>query len=253
MVANLEKIAENLEKIVEILEKSTIDPTQRYLTFISIVFGVFFAVWIVPLSNYFRGPPKDDIKTTLDTLWSLNMARGAVTFVMLVCLWWWYGTFIGNIAPAEGYWVFLFDFVTLCSFAVAFRMWDHRTLFPLVVFFAAGLMLARFGFAYQEIVAGSNAEIAVSFALGILAFFMLGAICALIGGLVVFKTALNTNSRIILNETSHDKILWKIVEYGILFLLVIGIGVTFHAVKITEGLPFETPIKPEVWMNKPGP
>lgn len=226
------------------------NPEQFYLVFISIVFGVFFAVWIVPLSKYYHGQPKTDIKTTLNILWTLNMFRGAVTFVMLVCLWWWYGTFIGHIAPAVGYWVYLYDFVTLCSFAVAFQMWNHQSVFPMMVFLAAGLMLGRFSFAYQNIEAGSNAQSAMWGAIVILAAFMLTAIASIIGAYNENRKAKkNSPASVSISDSLVD--IWASVEKSILALLVIGIGITFYAVWITEGPPFETPIEPEVWLNKP--
>ncbi len=129
----------------------TLEQSQWYLTFISIIFGVFIAVWIVPIARQYRDPDtKDGLKRTLETVWSAESGRAALMFIMLICLWWWYGTFLGRISPAVGFWTYMYDFISLCSFAIAFRMWYHRWLFPMVVFFAAGLMLVRFGFAYRS-------------------------------------------------------------------------------------------------------
>ena len=66
-----------------------------YVTFISIVFGVFISVWIQPLERdeiKERFPPKgvSDI---------LFLARGILMFAILICLWWWYAIFLGNIDP----------------------------------------------------------------------------------------------------------------------------------------------------------
>ncbi len=57
--------------------------------------------------------------------------------MMLVCLWWWYGIFIGKIDPAKGFPMFAYDFVSLGSFAIAFRVWPQPFAFPVTVFVAA--------------------------------------------------------------------------------------------------------------------
>ena len=79
--------------------------------------------------------------------------------------------------------------------------------------------------------------------------FLLMAMSALVGAAVAMGSIENGGN------TYYEGLqkVWSFVEYSILGLLVIGVGVTFYAVWITEGPSFETPVKPDVWMKKPGP
>lgn len=225
-----------------------LDPSQLYPTFISIVFGVFFAVWIIPLSKLYLDQPKDDLETTLSAMITLKSILGAEMFIILVCLWWWYGTFIGNIAPAHGFLAYLYDFISLCSFAVAFQMWSHRTLFPIVVFSAALLMLGRLWHAeYKIIEPTSPANDAVWYAIIGLFVFMAGAVLALISAAAGFQAAKGKKSGITFRTSIKN--IWGGVEIGVMILLVIGIVITFAAVSKTEGFELFKPIKPEVWMK----
>jgi uncharacterized membrane protein YozB (DUF420 family) len=218
-----------------------------YFNFISIVFGVFIAVWIEPITALFP-VQKVGVESTLEVLNSLETIRGALMFLMLICLWWWYGTLLGRVAPAVGFWSYMYDFISLCSFAVAFRMWNHPSLFPMVVFFAAGLMLLRFWMASKKVEPGSKAKSAMKGAIFGTLLFLIMAISALIGAAVAMGLMENGDSTC---YEGLQKVL-SFVEYSILGLLVIGIGVTFYAVWITEGPSFENPIAPKVWMKKPG-
>ena len=144
---------------------------EWYFVFISIIFGVFIAVWIEPVTALFPYTDGDvtdagasamastaapGFESTSIANFSGGFERlenrimtkevliGVIMFVILVCLWWWYGTFLGNLSPANGFWLYFYDFVTLCSFAIAFRLWYHPIVFPIIVVIAAALMLARF-------------------------------------------------------------------------------------------------------------
>ena len=102
----------------------------------------------------------------------------------------------------------------------------------------------RFGFAFDKIAAGSNAETAVQIAFGILVVFMLAAISAVVGGALAANLSGSGSSY----RQGLQKI-WPVVDRGTLILLILGIILTFVAVLITEGPPFSDPIAAEVWMN----
>lgn len=231
----------------------TPEQSEWYLTFISIIFGVFIAVWIVPIAKLYPEPPnaQDGLKRTLKTLLSADSGRAALMFIMLICLWWWYGTFLGRISPAVGFWTYMYDFISLCSFAIAFRMWDHRWLFPMVVFFAAGLMLVRFGYAYQSIVSGSDAQRAMLAAIVALALFIAVAGSAIILGFAAYRAAAAEyeSSPNITYFGSLGK-RWGWIENSVVGLLIVGIVATFYAVWTTEGPPFEEVREPSAWMVK---
>lgn len=111
-----------------------------YVTFISIVFGVFISVWVQPLEGELitaAFPPKD----LSDAVF---LARGILMFLILVCLWWWYAIFLGIVHPANGFLMYLYEFATLAIFAIGFRYWDQSYLFPASVFFGSSFMLVRF-------------------------------------------------------------------------------------------------------------
>lgn len=226
--------------------------SQWYLTFISIIFGVFIAVWIVPIARQYREPPdsQDGLKRTLMTLSSASSGRAALMFIMLICLWWWYGTFLGRISPAVGFWTYMYDFISLCSFAIAFRMWDHRWLFPMVVFFAAGLMLLRFGVAYRGIVSGSDAERAMLAAIVALALFIIVAGSALIGSIATYRAAAGENgANADVSYFGSLQKIWSWIEKCVVGLLIVGIIATFFAVYTTEGPPFGDVREPSAWMS----
>ena len=240
------------------MEMVTEAQSQWYLTFISIIFGVFIAVWIVPIARQYREPDDADdrdiqegLRRTLKTLSSASSGRAGLMFIMLICLWWWYGTFLGNISPAVGFWTYMYDFISLCSFAIAFRMCDHRWLFPMVVFFAAGLMLLRFGFAYQGIVSGSDAEKAMLAAIAALGLFILVAVSALVGSFSTYRAAAAENgaSADVTYFRSLGRI-WSWIEKGVVGLLIVGIIATFFAVYTTEGAPFGDVRDPSAWTGK---
>ena len=70
-----------------------------YLAFISIVFGIFISFWVQPLATLIdNGNTEQEL---INAFISKNSIRGLLAFLMLICLWWWYGTFLGRIAPAR--------------------------------------------------------------------------------------------------------------------------------------------------------
>lgn len=217
----------------------TEDQARWYLTFISIIFGVFIAVWIEPISALFLDTKQSgEIQKTFTILVSAEAGRGALMFIILICLWWWYGTFLGRVAPAVRFWAYLYDFISLSSFAVAFRMWTHPSLFPIVVSFAASLMLFRFVDAWRFTKDRSLARKAIMPAIGVLSLFMSGAVGA---------TLVSLGDSAKLQE-------WPVwVDGGVVGLLVIGILVTFLAVSITEGSPFMPLRSHKDWLRAPKP
>jgi hypothetical protein len=210
-------------------ERQLNDDQRWYLMFISIVFGVFISVWIEPIVQIFPplegGNPYLDMQNTIKLLFSMRTMTGAIMFIMLICLWWWYGIFLGSVAPARGFWAFLYDFISLCFFAVAFRMWSHPSLFPIIVSLASGLMLGRFFFAFKHTEAGSKRRKALTTALITLTLFLVGALSA--GAMVAI---------IGVSEFLTKK--WYIIQSGTLILLGFGIFATFVAVSMLEGYPF---------------
>ena len=149
-------------------------------------------------------------------------------FHILICLWWWYGIFLGRIDPARTFFKFGFDFLSLCSFAIAFRFWNNAQVSPFIVFFAAALMFLRFGFALVQSRKNRKATLALACALGILFCF------------IAFAAGMGFT--IYIFEVEISKVL-KIMEFGVMALLGMGIFITVIAVKITEGLAWSTPQK----------
>ena len=95
------------------------ETTELYMAFISIVSGVFMAVWLEPVARLF--PHELSPREVITRVMSRDGLRGSLIFLILLCLWWWYAWFLGQIDPARGFVLFAFDFVTLCAFAMGFR------------------------------------------------------------------------------------------------------------------------------------
>lgn len=228
-------------------KKTTIKETDLYFMFISIVFGVFIAVWIEPVTKLFpyealsygANPSIEAFEKIFVQLMSTEIRNGFIMFVMLVCLWWWYSVFLGNLSPGKGFWLYFYDFITLCSFALAFRLWHHPIIFPPIVVVAAGLMLGRFGgllFHVTEVRSNTRARHALWVALLVLGSFVLfggGIIAAPAFGDGPFKISLMEN--------------WSTYQGVVVWLLLVGIGATFLAVFITEGRPLKPPRGPLEW------
>lgn len=195
-----------------------------YLTFISIVFGVFISVWVQPLTTLFgNGKTEQEL---VNAFLSKDAIRGALMFHILICLWWWYGIFLGRIDPARTFFKFGYDFLSLCGFAIAFRFWDNAKVFPFIVFFAAALMFIRFGFALLRARNNRKAVWALGCALGILFCFIAFAAGM---GFTIFMFEINIDE------------IENIIEFGVMALLGMSIFITVIAVTITEGLAWNTP------------
>jgi len=200
--------------MVQEIPFSTKEINQSYLTFISIVFGVFISVWVSPITTllhlesdqleqpdliyFFHDPqssapafgknPQDvtteaytdqitrlkhkrmthvgvslpqkptAIKESFDTLkqlnnilghylkrlWNVKTLQGLLMFWIMICLWWWYGIFLGRVRPARGLILYGYDFITLGTFALAFRFWDHNVIYPVSVLLAGAMVWGRF-------------------------------------------------------------------------------------------------------------
>ena len=227
--------------------------------FISIIFGVFVAVWIEPVTALFphledfSNPTEGGLVATKITtsmvfddfgkqILTQEVLIGVVMFMILVCLWWWYGTFLGHTSPAKGFWLYLYDFITLCSFAVAFRLWYHPVVFPIIVVIAALLMLFRFGgvlFLVKDLNSTSRARKALHVAIGVLLAYVLV-------GIGVFVSPLLTTASSSEFMTTLIGI-WPFYQKVVISLLFVGIAATVSAVLITEGRPFKFPREPEEW------
>ena len=223
--------------------------TQLYFMFISIVFGVFIAVWIEPVTIIFPYSGVDATNPNFDVfierLWSVKMFIGITMFMMLVCLWWWYGSFLGYLSPAKGFWLYFYDFITLCSFAIGFRLWYHPIVFPMIVVIAATLMLIRFAgvlAVVDEVKSNTRGRAALRLAINVLLTFVLVSI-----GMVMQPIFQNSG-------TSYQERLannWEIYQFMVIGLLFVGIIATVLAVLITEGPPFKFPREPEEWSAEP--
>lgn len=196
-----------------------------YITFISIVFGVFISVWVTPL----EGKAISDAVPPKTFQHFLLLSRGVLTFLLLICLWWWYAIFLGNINPATGFLMYVFEFTTLAFFAVGFRYWDHPILFPSAVLIGATLMLLRFIFIVWEglVDVESKEWSALIIAIGTLVVyivFILGAFA------VTFVARLQVEQRL------------SIVHNVVTFLLFVGIVATMLAVDKAEGFAWGKPL-----------
>ena len=193
-----------------------------YVTFISIVFGVFISVWVEPMAGAAISKiSADDI--SLEAMFLL--ARGLLMFAILVCLWWWYAIFLGKIAPANGFLMFSYDFTSLASFAIAFRMWDTPKLFSITVFIGALMMLVRFVLAKNHVDKDSKEARGMKAAL-----FALGGFMSYFFG--VFSYAFGSGG---LSQ--------NVINYGVMVLLIVGIIATIYAVRQSEGWKWGEPLE----------
>lgn len=233
-------------------QKIEADQSGWYLIFISIIFGVLISVWIVPtgemLFDEAQGPSRyladfsaQDLNAVLSRLGGVDLIRGMLMFLILVSLWWWYGFFLAQIHPANGFPMYFFDFCSLCSFALAFRVWSDIYLFPLAVFLASTLMLIRFWFAKSHTRTRSNARHAIKVALLVLFMFLAAAMVATITVGFFFVMSNEEFSPGLL------RIAWDGMHAMVMILLIIGIGVTVYAVKSTEGLKWGKPKSIDNW------
>lgn len=237
---------------------------ELYFIFISIIFGVFIAVWIEPVSNIFNpiGGPNNAAEVPATSggtetsvtnfasafqiikaqILTKKMLIGSIMFFMLVCLWWWYAMFLGHLSPGRGFWLYLYDFVTLCSFVIAFRFWDHPIIFPIIVVIAASLMLGRFG-GVLALVHEVKPRTPAHSALWLAMFVLLAFVFIGIGMVVMPYFEQGEYLENLINK-------WAIYQGVVIMLLFVGVLVTIIAVLITEGLPFRFPREPSYWIKE---
>lgn len=226
---------------MERTEEDKKDDVRFYLIFISLVFAVFLSVWIVPIGKLFDipgGSPQD----VLDAFLSETNVQGVVMFAILVSLWWWYGKFLGQIDPATGFVMFAYDFVSLGSFAIAFRVWPQPIVFPAAVCFAALLMLIRFEFAngylkrqnYSRDCPARKAIRAANIILGL--FIVTSALSVLFAAYLAF----GAEDPLVLIK------FWSAIKWIVTALLIVSVGVTIYAAKITEEFGI---FAPHTWRN----
>jgi len=185
-----------------------------YVTFISIVFGVLISVWVQPFAELIKQNNGDSIS---EVLISSKALIGYLMLLILVCLWWWYGIFLGQISPANGFLMYLYDFVSLGTFAVSARLWfireDENFVFPIAVIVACILMAIRFCIVYKYSPEKSSERRAISAAL------------------VVVVAEI-----IFISGNYIDGFKPEVLNKLIIVLMFCGIMATFLAVLETEGM-----------------
>ncbi len=201
-----------------------------YVTFISIIFGVFISVWVEPMV---KQPIFGDNSLSLESI--LMLTRGILMFAILICLWWWYAIFLGKVEPADGFLMFSYDFSSLAAFAIAFRMWDIPKLFSVTVFIGAFAMFIRLIFAKRHVHKDSKEQKALKVAVGTLKGFMI----YFFGAFSVLNLLDAQSVKLsILGVTTTIPML---VNIGVMGVLVTGIAATISAVTKSEGLKWGNP------------
>ena len=214
---------------------------ERYLTFISIVFAVFISLWVQPIFTLYKDAMT--IREVSVVFFDWKTVQAVLIFNILICLWWWYGVFLGRMDPAHSFYKYGFDFMTFSSFAITFRNWDHVNVFPIVVIIASALMAIRFGLTLKNWendrgqTKPDSAKKALRRFLVVLGIYLLIATGAA-GVLLLDPSILATE------EGSFD----SKVGYGISVLLLIGISATISAVYLTEGMTWS---QPRAWYKPP--
>lgn len=217
--------------------------SEFYLLFISIVFAVFLSVWIIRIGELF--PPDAKDTEVWEAFFAAKNIIGVIMFMIMVCLWWWYGIFIGKISPASGFPMFAYDFVSLGSFAIAFRLWPQPYAFPVAVFVAALLMLVRFWILDQYVKRtweSCPARKALRAALVVLGLFLFASVAAFGGMLVLVLLVPDDTTNLVATS-------WVMIKWIVMCLLLIGIGVTVYAAKVTQGLEWGAPRPKEYWLG----
>lgn len=232
---------------------ASVQESKLYFIFISIVFAVILSMWIVPVGQLFSDSSASADKI-LEALYSKENFRGIVMFGVLVCLWWWYGIFIARIDPAVGFATFSYDFISLGSYAIAFRLWPNSLVFSFTIFLASTLMLGRFWYTEKKIrktdkAKKSMARKAIKQAIRVLRTIIAALFCAL--GTIIYLATFSDDEKL-------TDSLWSAVPGFFNFLVVcvlgLGIWVTFRAAQITEGFDvrdldsWRTPRPVEEWL-----
>ena len=209
-------------------------PTEKeftwYLTFVSIIFGVFISVWVEPIEYLV------DSKLSGDKEWwqlTIYVLVGLFMFGILICLWWWYGMFIGQIAPARGFQMYGLDFAALALFAFAANFWHKPIVFTGAEVLASIPMAYRFHKLRTLVRKGSNHQKALKSALKII----IGApIVILVLIAILMLPSLQTFVLPFLQPPLGFDVIEGIFGGIVICLMAMGIGVTIKAVQTTEGL-----------------
>lgn len=206
--------------------KSDFGDDSWYEKFVSIIFGVFIAVWIVP----FAAPvlTKENGESFVITHALDFSLRGLLMFLVLICLWWWYARFIGIISPARGFSLFTLDFITLASFALSFRFWSDDFAYPVTIIVGSILMFSRLSLLLLVIWKIKRIRWIV-----VAALVASGAIFA---GCTIFVVAIMYRG----SSESQEQI-WNDLGIIVTSLLFFGILVTLVAVYCTETLSVLSP------------
>ena len=203
--------------------------SDLYMIFVSIIFGIFIAVWLEPVVKLFS--PTESFAEIFEVIQTRAVLRGVLVFLMLIGLWWWYAWFLGHIDPSQTLWMFAVDFITLGAFAMGFRFWAHVQIFPIVVFVAAGLMLGRFSAAIKSTNSRSKERWALVLAVATLGIYAFGAGMAAAGSIFIYDGS----------DEMWNKI-WNWIDYGVMGLLFLGVVATALAAIKTEGMTWRKPL-----------
>jgi len=209
------------------------EDSKLYLIFISIIFAMLLSVWIVPVGMLFEkaGSEPEDV---FNALFSGENIQGIVMFGILICLWWWYAIFIGKLNPAVSFIMFSYDFISLGTFSIAFRLWLHPIVFPFTILIAALFMLGRFWYTKKTLQSDDrpddcSAMRAINSALIVLLTIIVSSLFSLF---VFVQSAFSLEDQRAAEPLFAHA--WIVARYSVTLFLIAGIGVTIHAAKITE-------------------
>lgn len=195
----------------------------RYMTLVSIAFAVFITVWVEPVPKVLEPlHAAHSIHGEAFARILLTMLLGGVTFLMLVCLWWWYAMFFPLFNMTGRLRTYVYDLVTFGCFAVAFKMWDQPSIFSFAVLISAGFIGVRFYFALSSIwnEAKDRDKLRRCFVLR----------CAL-GVVVAILIAAVVNLALSWGDSKHPNLIIIIM----LTVLALGVAVSFMGAMLIEG------------------
>jgi len=190
-----------------------------YLTLISLLFGVFISLWMDGLAKHGEMPDHPG-----------GLALGLLVLLVLVCLWWWYGVFLGRVSPANNILLYVWDFATLATFAYGARSWAQPEQFMVALVIAVFMMAFRVALAWRESTPRSEDRYAVR---GVTAVLVASAI--LIGTFWLGATAGSDEVASGKEAFVPAKNMWMLTST---LFIVLGLGccVTFYAAWATEGV-----------------
>lgn len=112
-----------------------------------VMFGVYAALWVSTCSKKIDSLRGEHLHYVWDNLYSLpRVYLAALTFVSLVCLWWWYtNVFLAtNVFQIVG--MSSWELLLLAAFALAYDTWGKDYVVFGVIFFIGMMLLAvKFG------------------------------------------------------------------------------------------------------------